>query len=801
MSIIVEDLVLRGLFTGLRAIAQAAQQAQENKAALQELSDYAEKNVKPQLEVIQARVKIHKDQEYLRDSINRLAESLEEIKGQVETWGQRKGRYKMMMDAIFGSGKKMMAEIEDAKKGLDARLDSVKTMLQTKVAESQDALFTRMEARFDEINAKLDGRPVGNGVQVDAKQTFHGYDWSMSENSIDFEKGPLGPSPRAILGSGGYATVFKGVWKGGYDGGEIAIKALLDPQKVHDDDKERKRFEREVNMLYGLNHKNIVSFFGAIRVTSENVPMYWIATELLSTKLSVFLSEDPQAKDQDVKIRIIQGMASGLSYLHSRAILHRDIKPDNVMMDFNGEVKIIDFGMSKMKEMHQQSQGASTKCGTQHWISPEKDQGKPSSAASDVYSLGLVIANVLLLQTPSQLKPKGGVELSLKQSERSNEDPLYKITCCLAVRCLHQSPDKRPKCLDIASTIRDAQQSSGTPGRIGCGVRMQAMVEEDSDSGRQNAHEDTTYIPEPMSGPKAGKSVLGDRCDGELEVGTHVEIHSLQQSSELNGIRGKILKPFDRGSGRYEVDTATGRVVALKPDNIRVASRLGNVGAKAAAQSSFLDELDVLRQRRDIQKIVQGMSDTVPQRHVQEKACEVLLDLIPNVEGNEWQRIVSAQGAAWRALMSEYETFANFGAISAVIMALSRHADSATLVMCVGKLLAHLARSDECRAEIVRMDGIECMVNVMNKYRGHSGVQERACRMFMNTAATTNRGVKSRLSESRVVDAIKEALRNHSEHEKIQEYGAATFRNMQFEEHRARCDGCQIAPIFGTRWR
>ena len=72
--------------------------------------------------------------------------------------------------------------------------------------------------------------------------------------------------------------------------------------------------------------------------------------------------------------------------------------------------------------------------------------------------------------------------------------------------------------------------------------------------------------------------------------------------------------------------------------------------------------------------------------------------------------------------------------------------------------------------------------------------------MFMNTAATTNRGVKSRLSEPRVVDAIKEALRNHSEHEKIQEYGAATFRNMQFEEHRARCDGCQIAPIFGTRW-
>lgn len=464
-------LVLEALFLGLRTIREGAEQAAENRTALMGLSNDAQKNVLPQLQTIQTRVKIHSGQEYIQDSINRLRECLDAISDLVEKWGRSRGRYKMMMDIIFGSSnRKMKAEIDAANVNMIAQVNQVMLSLQTRIVEGQDV----MTARIEDLHAKWD-----------AKHSNQGYNWSMSMNDVDYEKGPMGPSPDAILGSGGFSSVFRGVWKGGYDGGNIAIKALNHPKRVHDDDVQRKRFEREVNLLHELSHRNVVTFFGAIMLTQKGTPLYWIATELLHQSLADFLKKKasgepdyPQVKDPKVKIGIISGITAGLSYLHSRAIVHRDIKPDNLMLDEYGEVKIIDFGMSKMQETHEQSQGESTKCGTKDWMSPEKQQGHRSTTASDVFSLGLVMANVLLLQTPSELKPKGGVELALKQSVRSNKDRLYQILCELAVKCIAHSPAQRPKCLDITSTIRDEKQS---PGRIGGGAHMAVMVEEDMD--------------------------------------------------------------------------------------------------------------------------------------------------------------------------------------------------------------------------------------------------------------------------------------------------------------------------------
>jgi len=89
-------------------------------------------------------------------------------------------------------------------------------------------------------------------------------------------------------------------------------------------------------------------------------------------------------------------------------------------------------------------------------MSPEKKASKPSSASSDVYSFGLLMANVLLLQTPKELKPSPVT--CLNKSAKSNTDHLYQTICNLAVKCINEDPHARPSALKIISTIRDEQQ-------------------------------------------------------------------------------------------------------------------------------------------------------------------------------------------------------------------------------------------------------------------------------------------------------------------------------------------------------
>ena len=121
------------------------------------------------------------------------------------------------------------------------------------------------------------------------------------------------------------------------------------------------------------------------------------------------------------------------------------------MLDEQQSAKLIDFGLSKEMEDLQASKASTHFAGTQNWISPEKRAGRQSTGASDVYSFGLVVMNVLTLGTPPPLQPereRAARELDYRRIGLDND-----IACRLVVRCIDENPLKRPTSATVATSL------------------------------------------------------------------------------------------------------------------------------------------------------------------------------------------------------------------------------------------------------------------------------------------------------------------------------------------------------------
>jgi serine/threonine protein kinase len=834
----------------LQEVQAEAEQAEANRTALMELAKDAKEQIGTQLRAVEERVKIEKGQEYIKDAVDRLRESLEHISELVKKWSSARTRYRKSMDLIWGENKKIHAEIKGARQQMYANVLTVNTSLLTKICESnikielavdklahsQDRILMTLMGQ-DAIMYRLDEK----SSTIDSGQSVAEYGWTMKWNDVTYEKGLVTRTPTDILGSGSFGKVFKAKWKEGLDGKEgddVAIKAAHDPARLHAGEEQRNCFKREVNVLFQLSHKNVVKFLGAVACSDEGEPIYWIATECLEQNLGVFLCK-PEASDQNEKIRIISEIASGLSYLHSHNIVHRDIKPENVMLDESGEVKIIDFGFSKIKDLHDVASGqASTaKPSTLVWMSPEKKANKPSSASSDVYSFGLVMANVLLLQTPEKLNPTPLT--CLKNSAKSNTDRFYLTICNLAIKCINDDPHARPSALKIISTIRDEQQL------------LPALAEEDESVEAVGGKVEHGRGLDPKVIQKGGVYWYNDRMDGvEKQVEVVVIDHSVQPHSFVICVDGRQRETeahrlsLDPSRGTYANTFSTSSLtvkeikkllddagvdhsgcimkseldklwaaVAQRPsdetsgqvESAGVAGEKKNEdkkggppatksqtaeGSQSAQQTpgqeqNFFKLLPRLLHDRDICGIVQGMSakNRLMMRHVQERACEYLLLLSPRIETDRWHQIQRANGRDFNALMEKYEEFEDHGVISAIIEAMSNHVDSVPIAIYVGKLLGDLARNRKCQVEIARSDGMDHMVSAMINHPKNSEIQQHGCRVLQNVSAAApyyNQVIKKRITNSRNVETVKEALRQHHSHQQIQEYGRAALKNIRF---------------------
>jgi eukaryotic-like serine/threonine-protein kinase len=188
------------------------------------------------------------------------------------------------------------------------------------------------------------------------------------------------------LGRGGMGAVYKAVHS---ETGEPAAVKLLSPHLAHEEGF-RSRFEAEIETLRKLNHPNIVRLFGF----GEQEAYLFYAMELVDgSSLEQELRQGRRFDWREVA-RIAGEMCLALRHAHDRGVIHRDIKPGNVLLAADGRLKLSDFGIARLFG-YSRLTGAGNVLGTAEYMAPEQAEGRPVDNRADLYSLGALMYALL----------------------------------------------------------------------------------------------------------------------------------------------------------------------------------------------------------------------------------------------------------------------------------------------------------------------------------------------------------------------------------------------------------------------
>ena len=212
------------------------------------------------------------------------------------------------------------------------------------------------------------------------------------------------------LGTGGMATVWLG-----YDtilDRQVAIKTF----KIDANDEDAvKRFNREAKAVTSLSHPNIVSIYD---VENEGEFYYLILEYVEGMTLKDYMIKNPRIPIETI-VHIAKQIAEGLSHAHQNGIIHRDIKPQNILMNENLTCKITDFGIARAYGDTTLTQ-TNQMLGTVYYLSPEQARGNVATAQSDIYSLGILIFEMITGQIP--FKGESAVAIALKHLQEELPD-------------------------------------------------------------------------------------------------------------------------------------------------------------------------------------------------------------------------------------------------------------------------------------------------------------------------------------------------------------------------------------------
>ncbi len=256
------------------------------------------------------------------------------------------------------------------------------------------------------------------------------------------------------LGSGGMAEVW--CVEDEVLGRRVALKLL--GGRFVDDPEFRERFRREARAAAGLAHPNIVGIYD--RSEWDGVP--YIAMELVDGKTLKELVTERGPLPPDVAIAFTEQILRALGYAHRRGIVHRDVKPQNVIIDSEGQAKVADFGIARAADSEMTQTGAMV--GTVQYLSPEQAEGRPVDHRSDLYSTGIVLYELLTGQVP--FDGEAPISIAIKQINEPPVPPgqlepgIPPALEAVVMRALEKDPERRFQSADeFVAALENARRA------------------------------------------------------------------------------------------------------------------------------------------------------------------------------------------------------------------------------------------------------------------------------------------------------------------------------------------------------
>ncbi|KAK4257977.1 hypothetical protein QN277_007495 [Acacia crassicarpa] len=280
-----------------------------------------------------------------------------------------------------------------------------------------------------------------------------------------------------VVAHGTYGTVYRGT----YDNQDVAVKVLDWGEDGVATAAEtaalRASFQQEVAVWHKLDHPNVTKFVGASMGTSnlkiptknsdgqESLPSRacCVVVEYIpcGTLKQLLFKQRYKKLAFKVVIKLALDLAKGLSYLHTKKIVHRDVKAENMLLDHGGNLKIADFGVARVEAQNPSDMTGET--GTLGYMAPEVLDGKPYNRRCDVYSFGICLWEIYCCDIPYPDLSFAEVSLAVVRQNLRPEIP----RCCptslanIMKKCWDGKPEKRPEMGEVVSFLEAIDTSKG----------------------------------------------------------------------------------------------------------------------------------------------------------------------------------------------------------------------------------------------------------------------------------------------------------------------------------------------------